>query len=156
MVFDRSANETHFDMMEDSDTAAAQTYNSDSGTAELQQENHWSFYRFLIWWIPPSALKPRGSRPFWHSFWSVTISKYPMRLYIVFYVKDTVIERGVKYRSYNRIIVFNCTEAWAPICIYLHVSGLYIIHKLLIFHHKRVQTVNNINCQNVIELFDSY
>ena len=24
---------------------------------------------------------------------------------------------------YNRIIVFNCTEAWAPICIYLHVSG---------------------------------
>ena len=48
MVFDRSANETHFDMMEDSDTAAAQTYNSDSGTAELQQENHWSFYRFLI------------------------------------------------------------------------------------------------------------
>ena len=23
----------------------------------------------------------------------------------------------------NRIIVFNCTEAWAPICIYLHVSG---------------------------------
>ena len=23
----------------------------------------------------------------------------------------------------NRIIVFNCTEAWAPICIYLYVSG---------------------------------
>ena len=26
-------------------------------------------------------------------------------------------------QTYNRIIVFNCTEAWAPICIYLHVSG---------------------------------
>ena len=25
--------------------------------------------------------------------------------------------------SSNRIIVFNCTEAWAPIRIYLHVSG---------------------------------
>ena len=29
----------------------------------------------------------------------------------------------IMFWVYNRIIVFNCTEAWAPICIYLHVSG---------------------------------
>ena len=26
-------------------------------------------------------------------------------------------------KTYNRIIVFNCTDAWAPICIFLLVSG---------------------------------
>ena len=28
-----------------------------------------------------------------------------------------------KLSSFNRTIVFNCTDAWAPICIFLHVSG---------------------------------
>ena len=31
--------------------------------------------------------------------------------------------KRIATHKYNRIIVFNCTEAWAPICIYLHVSG---------------------------------
>ena len=27
------------------------------------------------------------------------------------------------YTKYNSIIAFICTDAWAPICIFLHVSG---------------------------------
>ena len=30
---------------------------------------------------------------------------------------------NMDYIKYNGIIVFICTDAWAPICIFLHVSG---------------------------------
>ena len=48
-------------------------------------------------------------------------------IFIEFHYGLGILKRCILSRinswKYNRIIVFNCTDAWAPICIFLHVSG---------------------------------
>ena len=40
-----------------------------------------------------------------------------------FHLLGTQIVYYIYIYTYNRIIDFICTDAWAPICIFLHVSG---------------------------------